>query len=203
VRKSFLVYFLIAVNILVFVMWSMAKTPAAMAFMENNFLVSYDALLAGRWWVLITSVFSHSMAFHILLNMMVLSSFGPIIVEELGNKFFIIFYFIAGVVSSLSHALVSAFYLHAPDHPALGASGAIAGVLLLFCLMYPREKILLMMVIPIPAIWGAVAFVGLDVWGLIEQSRGGGLPIGHGAHLGGSACGLIAYFGVRGYFRRR
>jgi len=195
-RHSFLVILLILMNILVFFLWS-SKDPLQVDFMQQNFAVSWDALVAGRYWVLLTAVFSHYLMLHLLFNMLVLNSFGPIIVETVGNIFFIIFYLIAGIVSSLSHAMVTAFFLHQPNLPAVGASGAIAGVLFLFCLLFPREKILLMGIVPLPALWGALAFVGLDVWGLIAQSQGGGLPIGHGAHLGGAFCGLVGYILVR------
>jgi membrane associated rhomboid family serine protease len=49
-------------------------------------------------------------------------------------------------------------------------------------------------IIPMPAIVGALLFVGLDLVGLFAQSEGGGLPIGHGAHLGGAATGALFYF---------
>ena len=49
-----------------------------------------------------------------------------------------------------------------------------------FCTIEPNVGI-----VPVPALAGVLAFVGLDLWGLIAQGRGGGLPIGHGAHLGG------------------
>jgi hypothetical protein len=52
---------------------------------------------------------------------------------------------------------------------------------------------LLFFVVPLPAIVGALAFIGLDVWGLIAQAEGGGLPIGHGAHLGGAFAGILYY----------
>ena len=112
----------------------------------------------------------------------------------LGRRRFLAFYLVAGIVASLTHAFVSAWILSEPGLPALGASGAIAGVILVFALMFPKERILLFGIIPIPAIWGAVAAVGLDIWGLVAQARGGGLPIGYGAHLGGAATGFIYYF---------
>lgn len=59
--------------------------------------------------------------------------------------------------------------------------------------MFPREKILLFGIIPLPAIVGALAFIGLDIWGVVAQAGGGGLPIGHGAHLGGAITGIIYY----------
>jgi membrane associated rhomboid family serine protease len=195
-RTPPIIWLIILLNVVVFLLWQTGGEPR-MVFMEDNFAVSWDALMAGHWWTLLTAVFSHYLFLHILLNMLVLNSFGPIVVQLLGTRFFVIFYLIAGVVSSLSHAMVSNFILHTPDLPAVGASGSIAGVLLLFCLLFPKEKILLLGIIPLPAIWGALAFVALDLWGLVAQAEGGGLPIGHGAHLGGAFCGLIAYLYLR------
>lgn len=192
----------IILNLLVYLMWFVAG-DLRLEFMQNNFAVSWDALMAGRWWVLLTAVFSHELFFHFFLNMYVLSGFGGAVEAVIGKTRFITFYLIAGIFSSFCHAAVSAFILGKPDLPAVGASGAIAGILILFCLLYPKEKLLLFGVIPLPSLWGALAFVGLDVWGLISQAEGGGLPIGHGAHLGGAFCGLIAYFIFRNNIQPR
>ncbi|MES2964480.1 MAG: rhomboid family intramembrane serine protease [Bdellovibrionota bacterium] len=189
--SSFFVTLIIAINIAVFLAWHGYADPE---FMATNFLVSYDALLAGRWWVLITSVFSHNLFLHFLINMMVLSNFGRMIEPMLGHVTFLIFYLVAGAVSSLSHALVSAYVVHEPGMAALGASGAISGLVLLFSLIFRKEKIYLLGFIPMPALVGALVFVGLDIWGLTAQAKGGGLPIGHGAHLGGAFAGAIFYF---------
>lgn len=113
------------------------------------------------------------------------------------------FYLAAGVIGSLSHALVSEIILHQPGQYAVGASGAIAGLILLFALMFPKEKIYFFGVIPIPALFGALAFIGLDLWGVVAQSQGGGLPIGHGAHLGGAFTGVAYYFYLRSQRRQR
>lgn len=190
---AFLVPLLIAINIGVFFLWSTGGMARA-DFMQQNFLISWEALQEGRWWTLLTAVFSHSLFLHLLFNMMVLWSFGQILEEILGPKKFIVFYLISGIISSLSHAAVSTLILGHPNMAALGASGAVAGVLLLFCLLFPRQKILLFGLIPLPAMVGAIAFIGLDVWGVVAQAQGGGLPIGHGAHLGGAFCGLVYYF---------
>jgi len=125
--------------------------------------------------------------------MYVFFGFGTAIERVLGSKRFLIFYLLAGVVGSLGHCLVSSLVLHMPQIPALGASGAVSGVILVFSLMFPRERLLILGLIPIPAIFGALLFVGLDVWGLIAQSRGSTLPIGYGAHLGGAMAGLLYY----------
>lgn len=182
--------------------WGYGQEFVSSQVMTENFLVSWTDLVEGRYWTLLTSAFSHNMLLHIALNMFVLNSFGTIVERTLGPRRFLAFYLIAGVVGSLGHVLVSKFILNDPNLPALGASGAISGVILLFSLLYPREKILLLGIVPMPAMAGALVFVGLDIWGLVAQADGGGLPIGHGAHLGGAIAGLIYFFILRTKIRR-
>lgn len=178
-------------------MWN--TTSVDHYFMEENFLVSWQALQEGRYWVLLTSVFSHSSLIHLMFNMFVLNSFGPLLEQVLSKKTFLSFYIIAGLVSSFSHAMVSNLILQSPALPALGASGAIAGLILVFAMLFPKEKLLFFGIIPIPALFGALGFIALDLWGVFAQAGGGGLPIGHGAHLGGSFTGILFYF----FFLRR
>lgn len=191
-RSSILIPVLIGLNAIIFLLWNFFG-PFSVSFMMNHFLISWDALASGRFWTLLTAAFSHNLFLHIFFNMYVLMSFGPVIEQLLGTRSFLFFYLVAAIVSSLVHAMVSAFLLGEPGQPALGASGAIAGIILIFALAFPKEKIFLFGLIPIPALFGALAFIGLDVWGLIEQTSGGGLPIGHGAHIGGSVTGIIYY----------
>jgi membrane associated rhomboid family serine protease len=182
---------LLALNVAVFALWLvLGQSPL----MKENFLVSWKLLEAGRVWTLVTSAFSHVFFLHFLLNMLVLASFGPIVEYTIGSARFLALYLAAAIIGSFSHAAVSAFLLGQPALPALGASGAISGVILLFSLLYPRARVLLFGLIPMPAIVGALLFIGLDVVGLIAQTEGGGLPIGHGAHLGGAATGVLFYF---------
>lgn len=181
---------LLVLNTAVFVAWQyLGTTP----FMVDNFLVSTDALKAGRWWTLLTSEFSHLIFIHFFLNMYVLASFGTIVEATIGSGRFITMYLTAAIVASISHAAVSAFLLGHPELPALGASGAISGVILLFCFLYPEARLLLLGIIPMPSLVGAAVFVGLDLVGLFFQVEGGGLPIGHGAHLGGALTGALYY----------
>jgi membrane associated rhomboid family serine protease len=194
--RPFITRLIIMLNICVFAMWMFYDLD----FMTRNFTVSWVGLTEGRVWTLITSVFSHNLIFHIAINMFVLNSFGSIVETVLGPWRYIKFYLAAGVVSSLTHALVSAYLIGEPEMAAVGASGSIAGLVLLFSLLFPREKILLFGIIPLPAIIGALAFIGLDIWGLVAQTGGGGLPIGHGAHLGGAFSGIFYYLWLR---RRR
>jgi len=189
-RDPLIIRTIIALNLLVFVGWQVGSLRE---FMVENFLLSWSHLEAGYYWTLVTSVFSHSSFLHFFVNMFVLSSFGSLLFFVLGARPFLTLYFTAGFVSSVAHVLTSHYWMH-EDVAALGASGAISALILLFALLFPREKIVLFGLIPVPALVGALAFVALDIWGLTAQAKGGGLPIGHGAHLGGAATGLVYYF---------
>ena len=192
-HKRIFVPIIIALNILVFVMWHFRIGLSAHK-MEYYFLASQESLLAGDFICLLGSAFSHIAFFHLFINMLVLSNFGSLLEAVIGSRFFIIFYLAAGIFASLCHCLVSGYILHNPELPVLGASGAISGLVILFSLMFSKEKLLILGVLPIPALFGASIFVGLDIWGLFAQARGGGLPIGHGAHLGGALFGALTYF---------
>lgn len=201
--SRWLIRILIALNVLVYLAWTFPSSDIITPkFMYENFLVSWSGLEQGRYWTLLTSVFSHNLLFHLLLNMFVLNSFGPIMASTLGTARFLRFYLAAGIFGSLAHAAVSAFILNEPEIPALGASGAISGVILLFSLLYPKQKILMFGFIPVPAVFGALIFIALDIWGVYAQAGGGGLPIGHGAHLGGAAAGIFYYFIIRARAKR-
>lgn len=185
---------IIMLNLVVFLLWNTVAMTGP-AFMINNFLVSWTALTQGRLWTLLTSVFSHNMFWHIFVNMFVLFNFGVIVESHLGSMRFLAFYLIAGMTGSLVHSLVCAFILQQPNLMALGASGAVSGVVLLFALLNPTQTIYLFGILPLPAIWAAILFTGIDLLGLINQTRGLGSAIGYGAHLGGALIGLI-YFAI-------
>jgi membrane associated rhomboid family serine protease len=188
-----LVNLIVVLNVLVFLAWRLSSEEY-LEWMAANFLVSWAHLQDSRFWTLLTSVFSHNMFWHLLINMLVLKNFGPILEKVLGKKSFFNFYISAGIISSFCHAAVSAWILNQPQLPALGASGAISGLVLLFAFIFPKEKILILGIIPMPALVGALVFVGIDIWGLIGQAEGGGLPIGHAAHLGGAMTGIFYYY---------
>lgn len=191
-QKPVVVLTIIKLNLFVFFLWVVFGPFNPM--MKDTFLVSWNSIMEGRLWTLITSVFSHSMLFHLLINMFVFFGFGAMLENHLGRSAFLKFYLMAGLAGSIAHSAVSALLLGQPELMALGASGAVSGVIMLFSFMFPHEKILLLGLIPAPAMLGAVLFVGLDVWGLVAQTQGSTLPIGHGAHLGGALFGFLYYF---------
>ena len=185
---------IILINIVVFFLWQFLY-PSSPEFMIKHFLVSWNALLDGRVWTLVTSAFSHNMFFHLFLNVYVFWSFGRVIEKVIGGRRFLRFYLTAAIMGSLAHSIVASFIIDSPQSPALGASGAVAGLILLFSFMFPKEKIYILGLIPVPTMVGALIVIGIDLWGLSSQVKGQGLPIGHAAHLGGAATGIIYYFG--------
>lgn len=188
---------ILLLNLLVYLGWTFASSRDSQYFMMANFLVSFESVINGRFWTLFTSVFSHATFFHLLFNMMALTSFSRIMINVLGSFHYSVFYMLAGVAGSVVHVLTSTFLMGDPYMKALGASGAVSGIILLFSLLFPKEKLLIMGIIPIRALWGAVFLMALDVWGLITQTRGGGLPIGHGAHLGGAMIGILYFLIIK------
>jgi len=186
---------IIGINVVVFLAWQAASVmPSLREFMVVNFLVSTTHVLHGYLWTLVTAAFSHSEMWHLAINMFVLWSFGTVLERLWGTRTFVVFYLIASVVASICHCFVSTVLIGNSDIPALGASGAVSGLLLAYALLFPRHKILLLGIVPVPALLGVLAFVGIDLWGLLAQTRGGGLPIGHGAHLGGALAGAAMYY---------
>lgn len=185
-----MVKLIIRINVAVFLLWLFSD----MQFMIDNFLLSTTAVLSGRFWVVISSVFSHNMGLHLLINMFIFYGFGSVVEETLGSRPFLYFYLVAGIAGSLGHCLSSYFILQDPSLAALGASGAISGVLVVFSLMFPTQLVFIFGLIPVPAIFGLLFIIGLDIWGMVSQSQGNQVPIGFGAHLGGALAGFIYYF---------
>jgi len=192
---------IIKINILVFFFWYVSLLLNS-TFMVMNFLVSWDAVREGRFWTLLTSVFSHNLFFHLVSNMYFFYGFGKVLETTLGGATFLRLYLTSGLLGSLGHCFFSIFLLHQPQLLALGASGAISGVLVFFALNYPKERVYLFGLIPMPAIWGIFLFVGLDLTGLIAQTLGSELPIGYGAHLGGAFGGAINFLVYRSNDKR-
>jgi membrane associated rhomboid family serine protease len=194
-RSTPAVSIIIGLNVLVFLAWQAAtQSRDLFAFMSENFLVSTAHILHLHVWTLVTAAFSHNELWHLAINMFVLWSFGTVLEHLWGTRVFVFVYLAAAIVASVSHCTVSSFLMGKDGIPALGASGAVSGLLLAYALTFPRHRILIFGIVPVPALAGVLAFVGLDVWGLIAQGRGGGLPIGHGAHLGGAFAGALIYF---------
>ncbi len=185
---------LISLNVLVHFAWLASLQDDALAtFMDENFLVSFAHLAHFRIWTLVTSEISHADTSHLLFNMIALWVFGRDTVEILGARRFLTLYVIGGVLASVGHVLVQIATLS--PSPALGASGAVMAISVVFAVLFPSRRLFVMGAIPAPAPIAVAGYVLLDLIGLAGKSDG----IAHGAHLGGALYGLL--YGL--YLRRR
>jgi membrane associated rhomboid family serine protease len=142
------------------------------------------------WSTLITSMFLHGGWGHLGGNMLFLWIFGDNIEHRLGHLRFVIFYFVCGFAASLAHILFNS----GSSVPAVGASGAISGVLGGYLLMFPRNRVYVMTwggVMAVPAIFMLGLWIVTQVisGALMDDKVGGG--VAYMAHIGGFAAGLI------------
>jgi membrane associated rhomboid family serine protease len=148
------------------------------------------------WWQFLTAGFTHSpeQFQHILWNMVALFFFGRDVEEVYGSKEFLRLYLAMVVVASVVWNAVTLVTrpAGATDLEAYGASGAIAGVVVLYALHFPRRTVLFMFFIPMPA-W--VLGVLLVVWNMLGATgHGGGGNVAYSMHLAGAAFALVYYY---------
>jgi membrane associated rhomboid family serine protease len=172
-------------------------------YMLKHFTVSHDAIMRyGRFYTLFTSTISHKDGWHLFGNMFTLFFFGREAIALLGVRKFLTLYLTGGILSSLTHVLQPYIiphswpgaYSHNKRAPALGASGAVNGLIAYSILMFPTRMIYLYMVIPVPAALLGVLFIGKDMLGLYS----GGGSVGNAGHLAGAAWGAVYFMALKG-----
>ena len=141
----------------------------------------YPPIAWMRPWTVVTYTFLHGSVGHLFFNMIGLFFFGPRLEAKLGGRTFLWLYFTAGIGGALLQTIF------ATAAPMVGASGAIYGLLASYAYFWPRDKILVMFVIPME-IWLAVTlYVAYSLYAGMGNLAGG---IAHFAHLGGAAVGF-------------
>ncbi len=191
---------LIAVNLVVF-LFELGQTPEGLRLLfETRGLVPARLAQVGRYGglsTLLTSTFLHAGFFHLLSNMWVLWIFGDNVEDRLGPARYLGFYLGCGVAAGAIHALFDP----ASMVPTVGASGAIAGVLGAYFMLYPTARVLTLVPIVIwPVFIEVPAYVFLGIW-FLSQLLSGGLAIAGAAstgiawwaHIGGFVVGVLAY----------
>lgn len=131
---------------------------------------------------LVTHMFLHGGFLHILFNMYALWLFGAVLERLWGAKKFLIFYLACGLAAGVAQMLL------VNGGPAIGASGAIMGLLAAFAYTFPNTQFYIIpFPFPIKAKWMAAIYAGIDLFG----GFAGGDDVAHFAHLGGLAMGFI------------
>ena len=142
------------------------------------------------WWQYVTYAFAHSPKFnHILFNMFGLFVLGRDVEDAFGRKEFLRLYLAMAIFAGVVWNVVQRLSGGGPGDIMYGASGAVAGVVVLFAMTFPQRTILLFFVLPIPAWLFGVLIVGLDMYGAMGQT--GGSNVAYTAHLAGAAFAFV------------
>ncbi|KAF2252596.1 rhomboid-domain-containing protein [Trematosphaeria pertusa] len=161
----------------------------------QNFTLNLDGVLKeGRWWTMITSVFTHLSPMHLLANMLSIYYIGGMLASTpgFGPGRFIALVLGSGLSGSLGYLWLRARNAQGrPDFMrGLGFSGAVMGVGAVTAFMYPRTQMMIYGIVPVP-LWALMAgYAVYDGYYLNdERSR-----VGHAGHIGGLAFGVLYYF---------
>jgi membrane associated rhomboid family serine protease len=146
-----------------------------------------------------TSMFMHGGWLHMGGNMLYIWIFGDNVEDRFGHAKFALFYLLCGIAATFAQVVVSA----GSTIPNLGASGAIAGVLAAYIILFPRGQVKVLMgrgVVPMPALvviglWIVLQFVN-GVGSITQSAETGG--VAYMAHIGGFVAGLVLTFLFRG-----
>ena len=146
----------------------------------------------GQIWRIVTGAFCHDRfgIMHLLFNMLFIYWFGKTLELLYGSREFCLFYFAAVIFSSLVYILI-AFRTH-DLIPAIGASGAVMAIVLLYALHFPYERIHLYFLFPIENRWLVLIYVVYDVHPVLLALSGEMVydGIAHSAHVGGILFGF-------------
>ncbi|NPD15300.1 rhomboid family intramembrane serine protease [Xinfangfangia sp. D13-10-4-6] len=191
-RVPFVTFALIAVNVVTF----LAYYPAASELWLARFYYTWGVIPADMWafdsaatWI--SHMFIHAGWMHLAGNMLFLWIFGDNLESEMGHAGFLLFYLLAGAAAAIGQAL--------PDPgsavPMVGASGAIAGVMGGYLLLYPRAQVdVLLIVVIFFRVFTLPAWLVLGLWFAIQIFSGVAVPgdgVAYLAHAGGFVAGLI------------
>jgi len=156
----------------------------------------------GEFITLFSSMFLHAGWLHLGGNMLYLLIFGDNVEDRLGHLKFLVFYILAGLAAALAQFAVSML----SDIPTLGASGAIAGVLAAYLILFPGRRVRVLLaawIVSLPAILVIGAWIAIQLvsgLGTISSTSSSG-GVAYMAHIGGFVAGLILTIFMRNKVR--
>ena len=194
---------LIIINCIVFL-----ATLINQEFMTVTFALFYPTSRYFHWWQIITHMFMHGGFWHIFFNMYTLLIFGTVVERIIGQKKFLLFYFVCGFGAVALHLGVEYLQMQSliesaaagdmtaiqgiadiKRTPTVGASGAIYGVLIGYAMLFPESKMtLLFPPVTLSAKWMVVVFAVIELFTGVTGMQAG---IAHFAHLGGMLFGFL------------
>jgi membrane associated rhomboid family serine protease len=178
---------LIFVNVILFILFIILISTEALSI--DAIALQPANIFSGQYvWTFLTSMFMHGNFFHLFVNMLSLFFIGSLVEKILGQKRYLGFYLIAGLIAGLFFVLFSLVFPSDFNAYAVGASGALFGLVGLLVLLTPNLPVYIMF-IPIPVKMKYAAPGLLIVLWIISATTS--LGIGNTAHLGGLVMGLI------------
>ncbi len=155
---------------------------------DFNFFYKYcfdvSRIKSGEIYRIVSSGFLHVDWMHFMFNMLTLYFFGDLVLYAVGPIYFLLIYFVSMIVGNM---ITYQFYQNVPNYRAVGASGAIMGILYASIMMNPDMMLGVFFIIPMPSYVFAILYLLYSVYGMRKQSDG----IGHSAHIGGAIGGLV------------
>lgn len=195
-RVPYVTYALMVLNIGIFLLSLplQADQRALFQFYDTWAIVPFEISSGAELYTLITSMFLHAGFMHLAGNMLFLFIFGDNMEDEMGHFPFLLFYIGTGIAAGLMQVVAAP----GSSIPTIGASGAIAGVMGGYLLLFPKAKvdvliilIIFFRILPIPAWIILILWLGLQVFGgLASSGEQGG--VAYWAHAGGFVAGLLA-----------
>lgn len=151
----------------------------------NKYKFHVGSINKGEKLRMFTSGFLHADFSHLLFNMYTLYIFAPIVLGALGGMNFLLVYAVSLLLGSL---LSLFFHKNEPHYSAIGASGAVSGILYASILIYPDMSLYLFFIpIPIPSYIFGIGYLLYSIYGMKKQHGN----IGHDAHFGGAVGGYV------------
>jgi len=189
---------LIIINVLIFLFEITLPPPMLDQLFQAYGFIPARLTTEGHLISLLTAMFLHGGWMHMIGNMWALWLFGNNVEDRMGPWRFLFFYLVTGILASLTHYYISPL----SPAPVVGASGAIAGVMGAYFIMYPRARVLtLIPIIIFPWFVEIPAFIYLGFW-VISQIYSGTLSllaataastVAFWAHVGGFAGGMLLH----------
>ncbi|KIQ21009.1 protease [Flavobacterium sp. MEB061] len=157
-------------------------------FEDYSFMRKYEfhvgSIRSGEQIRMLSSGFLHVDIMHLVFNMLTLWFFAPVVLGWLGNFSFVLVYFGSLIFGSL---LTMVFHKNDYSYRAVGASGAVTGVLYSAILLQPDMMLGIFFVIPIPAYLFGILYLLYSIYGMRAKNDN----IGHTAHFGGAVGGYL------------
>lgn len=172
---------------------AVAALGAIPAVLMTDARLPLDLQWMPRYASLFTSMFLHGGWLHLLGNMLYLWIYGDNVEDALGHARYLVFYFLCGMAAIGAQALSDPH----SAYPIIGASGAISGVLGAYLLLFPRAKVLTLVLLPFFFTTLRLrAMLPLLLWFAVQlvsdlAVRGGGSSVAYRAHIGGFLAGMV------------